>query len=150
VRLYFDTSALNRPFDDLSVDRVRLEAEAVALLIGRVESGDVDWVSSEVLEFELSQNPDFERTWRIQVLLRFARQRVATSRVVVNRARALEQLGLRGLDALHVAAAESARADLLVTTDDRMVRRTRRHARIGVRVVYPTEAVMILAGAGPR
>ena len=29
MRIYFNTSALNRPLDDLSSDRVRIEAEAV-------------------------------------------------------------------------------------------------------------------------
>ena len=38
-RVYFDTCALNRPFDDQSQARIRLEAEAVEHLIGAVDEG---------------------------------------------------------------------------------------------------------------
>jgi hypothetical protein len=39
MRVYFNTSALNRPLDDLSSDRVRLEAEAIVALLAAVEDG---------------------------------------------------------------------------------------------------------------
>src|SRR3990167_3161760 len=42
MRVYFNTSALNRPLDDLSSERVRLEAEAVVGLLAAVESGRVE------------------------------------------------------------------------------------------------------------
>ena len=51
VRIYLNTSALNRPFDDHSNGRVRLEAEAVAVLLAAIERGDVEWISSEYLAF---------------------------------------------------------------------------------------------------
>lgn len=55
MRIYFNTSALNRPMDDLSSDRVRLEAEAVVGLLEAVESGGVDWVGSAYLDFEVDR-----------------------------------------------------------------------------------------------
>jgi len=45
--MYLNTSALNRPFDDLGSSRVRREAEAVVLLVSMVEEGRVELVSSE-------------------------------------------------------------------------------------------------------
>jgi hypothetical protein len=39
MRVYFNTSALNRPLDDLSSERVRMEAEAVVALLAAVEDG---------------------------------------------------------------------------------------------------------------
>jgi len=66
------------------------------------------------------------------------------------RARGFERIGLRGLDALHVASAEAGEVDLLVTTDDRLIRRSRRGlADLAVRVVSPIEAAAILAGESP-
>ena len=41
MRVYFNTSALNRPLDDLSSERVRIEAEAVVALLAAVEDGVV-------------------------------------------------------------------------------------------------------------
>ena len=82
MRVYFSTSALNRPLDDLSSERVRLEAEAVVGLLAAVESGRVDWVGSEYLDFEVDQDPDGERVRRVRSLLRLVSKRVEVSGTV--------------------------------------------------------------------
>ena len=145
MRVYFNTSALNRPLDDLSSERVRMEAEAVVALLAAVEDGTIDWIGSEYLDFEVEQDPDAARVRRVRGLLVGAHMRVPASDAVADRARALERLGLRGLDALHVACAEAGAADLLVTTDDRMIRRAARAVRdLRVRLVRPPEALLLL------
>jgi predicted nucleic acid-binding protein len=151
MRLYFNTSALNRPLDDLASEQVRIEAEAVVALLAAVEDGTADWIGSAYLEFEIDQDTDRERKDRVKSLLRLMRDRVDVSESVAGRARALERLGLRGLDALHVASAEAAAADLLVTTDRRMLRRgIRGAAELRVRLVTPPEAVSQLRGRSGR
>ena len=145
MRLYLNTSALNRPFDDMSSERVRLEAEAVVSLLSAAESGRAELISSEFLEFEIAQNPDRERAVRVASVLTTFRSRVPISPRLAARARELEQFGLRGLDALHVAAAEAGAARLLVTTDDRMVRGARRAGnRLEVEVLGPAAALDLL------
>jgi predicted nucleic acid-binding protein len=145
MRLYFNTSALNRPLDDLSSGRVRIDAEAVVALLAAVEDGVAEWIGSEYLDFEIGQDTDRERRDRVRSLLGLVRMRVEVSDAVAGRARALERLGLRGLDALHVAAAEAGTADLLVTTDDRMLRRAgRATSDLRVRLVTPPDAVALL------
>jgi hypothetical protein len=73
---------------------------------------------------------------------------VTASEAVAERARTLEQQGLRGLDALHFAAAEAAGAALLVTTDDRFLKRGQRGA-IKLRVVNPIQALAEIGGLAP-
>lgn len=142
MRIYFNTSALNRPFDDLSVEKVRTEAEAVLLLVAEVEAGRVELMSSEYLVFEVTQTPDVDRAHRVMTLLGLAKTAVKASPAVVSRAHLLERLGLRGLDALHVASAEAGTAGLLVTTDDRMLRRARRASgHLQIQVVTPVQAL---------
>ena len=51
-RIYLDVCCLNRPFDDQRQARVRLEAEAVLLILGRCEAGTWQWLSSAVVEEE--------------------------------------------------------------------------------------------------
>jgi hypothetical protein len=151
MRIYFNTSALNRPLDDLSSDRVRIEAEAVIALLAAVERGEADWIGSAYLDFEIEQDPDGERVRRVRSLLSMVRDRAQASGAVAARARALERVGFRGLDALHIASAEGGGADLLITTDDRMIRRAI-HARLDLRVrlVTPPEAVALLSRRGSR
>lgn len=54
-RIYLDACCLNRPFDDQTQDRIRLEAEAVLLILAHIEAGDWDMIGSEALEFEIGQ-----------------------------------------------------------------------------------------------
>ena len=57
---------------------------------------------------------------------------------VVRRGLELESCGFGALDALHLACAEKARADVLLTTDDLMLRKAVKYAaRLSVRVANP-------------
>jgi len=69
--------------------------------------------------------------------LRWSRQAVATLRFTTRRrVRELITLGFPSFDALHVASAEAAGADVFATTDDRLVALGSRHAaELRVRVV---------------
>jgi len=141
VCLYLNTSALHRPFDDLSQARIRQEAETVTMIVSALEAGRVTLISSEYLLFEVAQNPNPEQVGIMLATLSLAKERVKVSRQTVRRAEELESHGLRGLDAIHIACAESGGADLLVTTDDRMLRNSRRAGVLRVRVVAPFEAL---------
>lgn len=90
------------------------------------------------MAFEVSQTPDPERRRRLELLLRAVQETVALADSHVNRGKELEALGFHGVDALHLACAESAGVDVFLTTDDRILRRA---ARVGgslsVRVENP-------------
>jgi predicted nucleic acid-binding protein len=137
-RLYLDACCLNRPFDDQAQERIRLEAEAALLILGRVQRGSWRWISSEVLEHELSRMPDPERRRRVEVLLGSATEKVLLTEEILARGADLETLGFGAFDALHLAAAEAAGADVFLTTDDGLLRRARRQtAPLSVRVENP-------------
>lgn len=138
--VYLDTCCLNRPSDDQRQPRVHLESEAVLTILAAVEAGrDAEWLASAILRTEVGRNPDPERRQRAEGLLYAATYWVALEPRDIVRGAALERLaGFARFDALHVAAAERGRADVLLTTDDRFVRRAARHAgAIGVPVENP-------------
>ncbi len=58
TKIYLDTCCLNRPFDDQTQERVRLEAEAVLAILSRIEKGEWNWIGSDVLADEIEQTPD--------------------------------------------------------------------------------------------
>jgi hypothetical protein len=129
---------LNRPFDDQTQDRIRLESEAVLLIIGHVHRGDWRWTGSEVLSFEVKRNPDAERRRRVEVLLASATESVSLDERMEQRGIELEMLGFGAFDALHLASAEDAEVDVFLTTDDGLLRRARRHRdEVRVRVENP-------------
>lgn len=121
-RIYFDTCTLNRPFDDQSQTRIRLEAEAVEHLLRAVDEGRLEWVTSEVMLFEVLKTPDEVRREALLSVVRRARHSIALSDEIGKRARVLRAQGVRDLDALHLASAEASGARVLVTTDDGFVR----------------------------
>jgi predicted nucleic acid-binding protein len=139
-RLYLDVCCLNRPFDDQRQDRIRLEAEAVLLILGRCEAGSWQWLSSVVMEEEVNNTPSRERRSRVRNMLSGAHSTVALADAAIARAQELRAMGFRAYDALHLACAEQATVDVFLTTDDRMLRIATRHTeQLKVRVANPLD-----------
>jgi predicted nucleic acid-binding protein len=131
---------LNRPFDDQRQDRIRLEAEAVLLILGHCEAHAWQWLSSAVVEEEVNNTPNSERRYRVKSMLEGAYATVMLTDTAVERAQVLKAMGFRTYDALHIACAEQATVDVFLTTDDRVLRIATRHAEhLQVRVANPLD-----------
>jgi len=138
TKIYFDTCCINRPFDDQTQVRVRLEAEAVLGVLGRIENGEWKWVGSEVLMDEIEQTPDAQRLSRIKLLSGFVQEIVEIGEKEVKRAKELQKDGFQVFDALHIACAESAKVDVFLSTDDRLLKQAKRVSkRLHVKVENP-------------
>ncbi|HEU4886207.1 MAG TPA: PIN domain-containing protein [Longimicrobium sp.] len=138
IRIYLDTCCLNRPLDNQSQQRVRLESEAIIIILRRVARGEWTMIGSGAIDDEIAANPDPELRDHVQSFARVATEYVTLNPDHGRRGRQLQAAGLQGHDALHLACAEAAGADVLLTTDDAFVRRARRVQQdVGVRVVNP-------------
>ena len=60
-------------------------------------------------------------------MLTVAKIRVVSSQSLDSRARELQRLGFTGYDAAHIASAERGRADVFLSTDDRLIKRAKRN-----------------------
>ena len=137
---YLDLCCLNRPFDDQHQPRVRLEAEAVLGLIQLARLSELRWIGSDVLNLESSRNPDTDKRGKVEVLLSAATATVTAGTQERERGREIQALGFTAFDALHIACAERATVDVLLTTDDRLWRRAQREAgKLAVRVENPAK-----------
>lgn len=130
MRIYLDVCCLNRPFDDQTQERVHLESEAVLTILNRCQIGEWQLISSEVVDFEISRIPDDDRRQKVSILASLAGFKVIVDRQIENRAIELEGLGFKSFDALHIACAEKAGVDVLLTTDDRLLRNALRSSNI--------------------
>lgn len=136
MRVYLDACCLSRLTDDQSQARIREEAEAVEQVLVGVRRGTVELLSSEALDDEVRRNPLIDRRVEAQTTLSLAATNTKIDEAIALRAQSLIGLGYGPFDALHLAAAESAGADVLLTTDDRFLKRTARklgNPRIPVR-----------------
>jgi predicted nucleic acid-binding protein len=123
VNIYLDISALNRIFDDQSQPRIFLESSAMLLVLGLIEKRIISVVSSDVLVYENSRNPYAERQIFVTSILRKASVIQTLNDRLARRAQEIEALGIKGLDALHLACAERLKVDHFVTCDDRIIRK---------------------------
>ena len=138
MRIYFDVCCLGRPFDDQNQDRIHLESEAVITILSHIERGDWKWIGSEVIYYEVDQIPDAEQKKRILQLISESNECIRIDEQKIQRAKRLETFGFKALDALHLACAEAARVDIVLTTDDRLRRNAERHKNhLHVKVANP-------------
>ena len=122
-RIYLDVCCLNRPFDDQSQLRIRLETESILTIIYQCQKQNWKLISSCVLDWELNQMSDFEKLDKIQTILTIAKIKVIDSPNLQTRTNELQALGFSSYDAAHIASAERSQADIFLTTDDRLLNR---------------------------
>ena len=93
---------------------------------------------SAVVHYEVDAIPNRERKNRVQEILKRAGEFVPLDDAMIERGEELRSVGLKTYDALHVACAEGAHVDVLLTTDDLLLRAASRHAQqLQVRVENP-------------
>jgi predicted nucleic acid-binding protein len=140
MKIYLDVSCLNRPFDDQNQTRIRVESEAVTKILEECELGDWQQVSSAMAKMEIAAIPDADRRARVRLLLPGKADVLELSSDIFARAKILESYGFKAADAVHVAAAETLEADVLLSCDDRLCRLAkRRRADLRVKVANPRE-----------
>ena len=145
MRIYFDTCSIQRPLDDRSQPRINVEAEAVLTILRFVASGDLDLVSSEVIQFEVAQIPNIERQTRAYELLELASEVLPVVDEIETHAAAFVKAGLKSLDALHLATAVWNQAEFFCTCDDKLLKKCKKLKTRGTRVVSPLELVAEVA-----
>ncbi len=139
MKVYLDTCSIQRPLDDQTQIRIRLETEALLSIIALIESKQLELLSSEVLLFESnrSTNPS-RREFALEILAQAA-EVVQVDMTIQNRAQQLVSRRVMALDALHLASAEAGKADYFCTSDDKLLKKARRLCAATLKVVSPIE-----------
>lgn len=114
-----------------------MEAEAVLTILRRVEASVWELVGSEIVELETGRMTDLERRQRVRALAGLAATKSVVDSTAKERAREWVELGVKPVDALHLACAEGAGVDMFLTTDDQLLHAIRRARRTGVMANNP-------------
>jgi len=139
MKVYLDTCSLQRPLDDKSQLRIRLEAEAILSVLDLAKAGRIELVSSDALLFEIRRNPlQARREFALETIAGFA-SHVDLTEEIRMRAETLNQAGIKTLDSLHLALAEAEDVDAFCTCDDSFLTKAKREATGGINVVSPLE-----------
>jgi predicted nucleic acid-binding protein len=140
MRIYLDNCCFNRPFDDQSQAKVRLEAEAKLEVQQRIKNKELELAWSYVLDYESQANPFEERRDVVARWKKAATVDVEETKAIIQQAQEIANRGLRAKDALHIACAMAADCDFLLTTDDVIVKRMRGYPEITV--MDPTQFIV--------
>ena len=142
MKLYLDTCCYSRPFDDQSQERIHIESEAVLIIIERTRQKVDAIVGSDVLNLEMDQIYEAEKKQNVRDLYSIAESSVKYSRQIYKRAQSIEQqTALRAFDCLHIACAEKAKADILLTTDDKLEKASLK-LDLSIKVMNPLKYLM--------
>lgn len=139
LRIYLDTCCLSRFFDDQTQVRIRQETEVISWIIPQFHARHWYWISSDALVDEVEQIRDLNQRFQIRNWLTDVHETVSLGVSEISRGKQLEVLGVKELDALHLACAESGSVDIFLTTDDRLLRGAKRddsHLRVRVENPY--------------
>ena len=124
--IYLDVCVLSRPFDDQSFLRIRLETEALNLILSKVKNEKYILVVSPIHWEEIKAISDvFERVdlqERLRTLGKSIKANLANAR---KRAEELCDLNFGVADAAHIAFAEQCGAEF-ISCDDSLIKKCSR------------------------
>ena len=125
--IYLDVCVLCRPFDDQTYLRIRLETEAVNLILSKVKNEDYRLIVSPIHREEIKAISEiFEKIdlqERLKTLGKSIKVDLASAR---KRAEELCDLNFGVADAAHIAFAEQSGAEF-ISCDDSLIKRCSRH-----------------------
>ena len=125
--LYLDVCALSRPFDDQHPLRIRLETEAVHLILAHVKQGRYALSVSPVHRREIAAIPDgYERTGLQTILEQYGVPAVVDIVATRQRAEDLVAVGFGVADAAHVSVAEQLGSPF-ISCDDKLLKKCGRY-----------------------
>lgn len=142
MKIYLDVCCLCRPMDEQSQAEVHLESEAVITILNRCQKEEWELVGSEIIDMEISRIPDEYKRNVVTILSRLAKTKILTDVDVEKRAVELQSTGFKLFDALHLACAEKGKADIFLTTDEKLFKKAGRSDIIKVKVENPVTWLM--------
>ena len=137
MKIYLDNCCFNRPFDDQTQERIHLESEAILMILKRGQIGEYRIVGSDILKLEIERMHDEVKKYRVRELYNVVGENVIYTEAIKMRAQEImEQSNIRSFDSMHIASAETANADVMLTTDDKLEKMASK-LQLKIRVMNP-------------
>jgi predicted nucleic acid-binding protein len=123
TRVYLDNCCFNRPFDDPATPLILLESDAKLHIQKQIVDKKIELAWSYVLEHENAANPYEDQRRSIAQWQRLAVIDVDEDEEVIGWAVAIMKLGIRNMDALHIACAIRAKCRYFLTVDKKILKK---------------------------
>ena len=123
-RIYLDNCCFNRPYDDQTILRNYLEAEAKTYIQLQIINKNLELAWSYMMDYEIYFNPFENRRNQIQKWKSIARVNIQYSENNVMTAKQIRKQKIKIKDSIHIACAIEAECEYYVTTDDKLLNKT--------------------------
>ncbi|MDX1958906.1 MAG: hypothetical protein SFU98_10050 [Leptospiraceae bacterium] len=118
MKVYIDSSCLNRIFDDQSQPRIFFESIAMGIVFILIDNQEIEFVSSDALNYEMEKNPFLDRKEFVRFYLEKAKTNLELNESILKRSIDIEKMKIKGIDAIHVSLSELNSIDYFLTVDD--------------------------------
>lgn len=140
MKVYLDNCCYNRPYDDQTYTSIYLESQAKLYIQDLIRNGQLELITSYILDFENSENPFDMRRKTIKDFINTHSSIYVSDNVrsqVEQKADDIKKTGIKHKDACHVASAIIAGADYFLSTDHRLLK----YKTDEIKMMNPTEFV---------
>ncbi len=137
LKIYLDNCCYNRPFDDQTQDKIHLESEAVLAVLKACENRMITILASPVVRMEIDNFTDDDKRNKVLALYSLADSVIPFTEEIKNRAEEIRsKSNIQIMDSLHIATAEIGKADVMLTTDSKLIKASAK-IDLNVRVINP-------------
>jgi hypothetical protein len=130
LKVYLDNCSYNRPFDNQSQIKIRLETEAKLYIQSGIREKKYLLVWSYMLDYENDINPYEEKRNAIALWKKIANEYCTSSNDILSTGREVMKYGIRAKDALHIACAIKSGCGYFITTDEKLTNKTLTNIKI--------------------
>ncbi|XDD53043.1 PIN domain-containing protein [Leptospira sp. WS4.C2] len=141
-RVYLDNCCFNRPYDNQDDIKIKIESLAKLFVQDAIKNKQIELIWSYILKFENDQNPYLDKQIAIEKWEELSVSSVVENDEILKNAESISSLGLRSLDALHIACAISEKCDYFLTTDRGILKKS--GSINNIILINPIEFVSIL------
>lgn len=121
-RVMLNTNVFCRPFDDLTNNNIKEEAESAEFIFSLARQNEVDIISSDVLYEEVSLIEDKAKNESVYYLIKTVeKERITTNEMVIELADAVNEVIKDYNDCLHIGFAATGKCVCLVTCDQELI-----------------------------
>ena len=127
MRVYLDNCCYNRLLDDRSYSHIYYERNSVMLILELAEHSAIQLIGSQMLVKEIQETPDKYKCAILQMIYSLCTEEISVDRSILTRAEEIRHISnIKYKDSIHLACAESANVDVLLTTDKKFLNNCQR------------------------
>lgn len=126
LRVYLDNCCYNRILDDRSHSQIYYERNSIMLILELAEKAAIKIIGSQMLVKEINDTKDSYKKSVLLMMYGICSEEIKVNPLILDRAEEIRNnSNIKYKDSIHLACAEDAKVDVLLTTDRKFMNNSR-------------------------